>query len=344
VKPAGVVSRPHFADATWRRRGLAIVVAGTFCALAAPVPAHAEPKPSEKELKAKAKQLADQLEQLTEQYNGLRVRLGQAQRAARVAADNARRQEKSFEAVRQQIAKLAATSYMQGGADDPGVGLLAAKEPQALLDRASTLNFFATQTGTNARNLMQTLQASQRARKSAEERARQVERLRSSADRKRRDVESLYNKIRSKLGQASPKSAGNAPSIPGSGKGAQAVRYALAQLGVPYSWGGGGPSGPTFGTKQGAGIKGFDCSGLTLYAYARVGINLPHYTGDQFKAGVHVSQSQLQPGDLVFFYTDLHHMGMYIGGGKMVHAPQTGDVVKISPIAGRPWAGGVRVA
>jgi cell wall-associated NlpC family hydrolase len=118
----------------------------------------------------------------------------------------------------------------------------------------------------------------------------------------------------------------------------------LGQLGVPYSWGGGDVSGPTYGSQQGRNIKGFDCSGLTRYAYGKVGIMLPHYTGDQIKAGVRVSESQLKPGDLVFFYSDLHHMGMYIGGGKMVHAPQTGDVVKISPIAGRPFAGGARVA
>jgi cell wall-associated NlpC family hydrolase len=94
---------------------------------------------------------------------------------------------------------------------------------------------------------------------------------------------------------------------------------------------------------QGANIKGYDCSGLTLYAYAQVGIGLPHYTGSQFNAGIHVTKAQLRPGDLVFFYSDLHHMGMYIGNGKMVHAPQTGDVVKISSIEGRPFAGGVRV-
>jgi cell wall-associated NlpC family hydrolase len=81
-----------------------------------------------------------------------------------------------------------------------------------------------------------------------------------------------------------------------------------------------------------------------MYAYAQVGINLPHYTGSQFNAGTRVPQSQLRPGDLVFFHSDLHHMGMYIGKGKMIHAPQTGDVVKVSPISGRPFAGGVRIA
>ncbi|MCQ0018238.1 C40 family peptidase [Actinomadura madurae] len=105
----------------------------------------------------------------------------------------------------------------------------------------------------------------------------------------------------------------------------------MGKIGRPYVWGAAGPST-------------FDCSGLTMWAYKQVGINLPHYTGSQWNAGTHVSRSQLQAGDLVFFYSDLHHMGMYVGDGKMLHAPQTGDVVKIAPMAGRPFAGGVRVA
>ncbi len=110
--------------------------------------------------------------------------------------------------------------------------------------------------------------------------------------------------------------------------GAQAVAVAMQYLGTPYVWGGGAPGG-------------FDCSGLTSYAYAQVGIGLSHFTGSQWNEGVHVPADQLLPGDLVFFHSDLHHMGMYIGGGQMIHAPQTGDVVKISPLMSA-YAGAVR--
>lgn len=106
-----------------------------------------------------------------------------------------------------------------------------------------------------------------------------------------------------------------------------AIAAARSQLGVPYSWGGGNASGPSYGVAQGANIRGFDCSGLTLYAYAQAGISLSHLTWDQMKQGQVVPLSQIQPGDLVFYWGG-GHMALYIGGGQVIHAPQTGDVVR----------------
>lgn len=129
--------------------------------------------------------------------------------------------------------------------------------------------------------------------------------------------------------------------------GARAVSAAMRWLGTPYSWGGGDASGPTFGSCgpagcQGLTTRGFDCSGLTLYAYAQVGISLGHYTGSQWTAGTRVGYDELIPGDLVFFGGDLGHMGMYMGGGQMIHAPHTGDVVKISDISSGYYRSGFR--
>jgi cell wall-associated NlpC family hydrolase len=111
--------------------------------------------------------------------------------------------------------------------------------------------------------------------------------------------------------------------------GAQAVSIAMQYLGVPYVWGGESPSG-------------FDCSGLTKYVYGQLGIGLAHYTGSQWNQGVRIPSDQLLPGDLVFFRADLGHMGMYIGGGQYIHAPQTGDVVKIAPLDRGDYQGAVR--
>jgi cell wall-associated NlpC family hydrolase len=117
-----------------------------------------------------------------------------------------------------------------------------------------------------------------------------------------------------------------------------AVRAALSWLGTPYSWGGGDSSGPTYGVAQGAGIKGFDCSGLMLYAWSKAGVQLDHWTGTQWTAGPHVPIGLLRPGDLLFFATNtndpdtIHHVGMYIGQGQMIEAPYTGARVRISSI------------
>jgi len=118
------------------------------------------------------------------------------------------------------------------------------------------------------------------------------------------------------------------------GKGAQVVAIAMKYLGIPYKWGGASPS------------TGFDCSGLTMYVFAQVGVSLPHYAAAQYQLGQPVSRSDLQPGDLVFF-RGLGHMGMYIGGGNMIHAPRTGDFVKISSLSESyyvaTWVGARRV-
>ncbi len=128
--------------------------------------------------------------------------------------------------------------------------------------------------------------------------------------------------------------------------GARVVTAAMRWLGTPYSWGGGDASGPTRGIDRGANTVGFDCSGLTLYAYAQVGIRLAHYTGDQYNAGTRISRiGQLAIGDLVFFGSDLGHEGIYIGAGQFIHAPHTGAVVEISSLSGYyadQFQGGVR--
>lgn len=124
-----------------------------------------------------------------------------------------------------------------------------------------------------------------------------------------------------------------APLAPPSGRGGDVVAIAMQYLGVPYVWGGASPSG-------------FDCSGLITYVYAQIGISLPHYTVSQYQLGISVSRDQLQPGDIVFF-NGLGHNGMYIGGGQFIHAPHTGDVVKISNLSdswyAATWVGARRI-
>lgn len=109
------------------------------------------------------------------------------------------------------------------------------------------------------------------------------------------------------------------PALPASGGASAAIQMAMSQIGKPYVWAGAGPAT-------------YDCSGLTMVAWRAAGVSLPHSAAGQYAMLPHVSRSQLQPGDLVFFGSPIHHVGMYVGGGNMVDAPETGENVQVQPI------------
>ena len=149
----------------------------------------------------------------------------------------------------------------------------------------------------------------------------EIARIRAAEARQQR---TLAARVRANL-PSEPLVAGNSSVPDGVGTNVPAryggvVGIAMRYLGVPYRWGGASPSG-------------FDCSGFTMYVFAQIGVSLPHYTGAQWAMGSPVSRDQLAPGDLVFF-NNLGHMGIYIGGNQFIHAPHTGDVVKISSMSG----------
>ncbi|WP_179476036.1 NlpC/P60 family peptidoglycan endopeptidase RipB [Mycolicibacterium vinylchloridicum] len=133
---------------------------------------------------------------------------------------------------------------------------------------------------------------------------------------------------------------GGAPATVTPGRrvsGSQAIEYVIrragSQMGVPYSWGGGSLTGPSLGIDSGANTVGFDCSGLTRYAFAGVGVLLPRFSGDQYSAGRHVAPSEAKRGDLLFWGPGgSQHEAIYLGGGQMLEAQQTGVPVKISPV------------
>lgn len=122
---------------------------------------------------------------------------------------------------------------------------------------------------------------------------------------------------------------------PTTGRGATAANAAISQLGVRYSWGGGNASGPSMGFGPGAGIVGFDCSGLTLYAWARAGVSLPHSAQMQYNLSAKVGLGSLAVGDLVFYGTsasNITHVAIYVGGGQVVHAPNSRSVVQYGAV------------
>jgi peptidoglycan DL-endopeptidase RipA len=126
---------------------------------------------------------------------------------------------------------------------------------------------------------------------------------------------------------------GAIPRVYGRDAAEYVIKRAGSQMGVPYSWGGGNAVGPSNGIDSGAGTVGFDCSGLILYAFAGVGIKLPHYSGAQYDMGRKIPSSQMRRGDVIFYGPGgSQHVALYLGDGQMLEAPYTGSTVKISPV------------
>ena len=136
----------------------------------------------------------------------------------------------------------------------------------------------------------------------------------------------------------------------GAARGRLVVQSALKWIGTPYSWGGGNSSGPSFGIGRGARTRGFDCSGLALYAWAQAGVKLDHYTGSQWNSGPRIPLSMVNPGDLLFFAGNtknpdtIHHVGIFVGRGQMVEAPYTGARVRVTSMWRKSLIGAVRPA
>ncbi|TDD79017.1 NlpC/P60 family protein [Actinomadura rubrisoli] len=180
---------------------------------------------------------------------------------------------------------------------------------------------------------------------SAQEHAAQVKRARERA------LDRALERARERALEATEVGAvsiGPGRPVASAARGALVARAALKWLGTPYSWGGGTVSGPSFGIAHGSGIFGFDCSGLAMYAWAKAGVRLDHWTGTQWTSGPHVPLSALRSGDLVFFARDksnpdtIHHVGVYIGDGRMVEAPYTGAHVRISSVHRHDLIGATR--
>ncbi|MFC4591309.1 C40 family peptidase [Sphaerisporangium corydalis] len=300
--------------------------------------ATAEPKPTLNQLKNQVEHLYNQIESLTEQYNSQREQLKQAQRSADLAKKTLAKSQTDLEEKRRKAGLYAQDAYMTGGMGS-SLALAMSGDPEGYLDRAATTYAMEMEQGEEVSQIAKAMDSAERAKAGAKAREVEVKKLVSNLSSQRDKIRDLVAKTESSLFKRALSQAGQSFGratkidipIPGEGKAAEAAKWALTQQLRPYVWGAAGPTT-------------FDCSGLVLWAYQKVGISLPHYTGDQWTAGTHVSREDLRPGDLVFFYSDLHHVGIYIGGGMMVHAPHTGDVVRVAPLGNRPFAGGVRIA
>lgn len=322
----------------------------------APAGAVAEPRPSLSEVERRVDVLNTEVERLAEDYNEGRLALQKAARATATAKARVAREQANLDRARSTMSAVLAGAYRAGGTDS-AVTLLGTSDPQVFLDRASSLEVLARGQSDQLAEVSVVrarLEGVQReaARQEKAQRAVQtrLDEQKSGIEKRLRDQQALlsglkaderrrYEAARAARAAAATRAAREArvrtaePRAtydgPASGRAAVAVREAYNKLGSPYKWAAAGPSR-------------FDCSGLTMWVWGKAGVSLPHNSRAQYSSGRKVSRSSLQPGDLVYYGSPIHHVGIYVGGGKMISAPQTGDVVKVQNAFRRDYVGATR--
>jgi len=297
--------------------------------------ASASPNPTLRQLLAAAAKLSRQIDDLSQQYDALRIQFTEAKSQVKIAKLTVARDERLLRADRVAIARIAAAGYMTGGIN-PAISLLTSKNPQSMLNRASILGELQRENGAKIHLVTSARAAAQRAQLLAVQEKQKAARLAKAMRGKVAQIQAKETRLNSAAfakALAIYRKTGTYPPInpPGDSIGVQALRIAMSRIGDAYVWGGAGPTG-------------FDCSGLVVWAYAQLGISLPHFTGDLWNSGVHVSRAQLEPGDLVFFFADISHVGIYVGHGFMLDAPTFGIPVGIHRIFWGAYVGAVRIA
>jgi cell wall-associated NlpC family hydrolase len=310
---------------------LALVVPGGISAAQTTAP-----KPSLTALVAEAKQLEFQINALSEQYDGLRLQLTRAQANERIAQSAASRGAAALAVGQQAVAQLAAANYMNSGLD-PTFQALTTGDPQQFLSQASAITELDQSSGMKVDTLSGEVAQALRDKQTADQQIAQVNAVQAQMNVKKKAIDAKIDQVNSaamKQAMAIFTQTGQYPkiSIPTANTvGAEALQAAITKEGDPYVWGAAGPSA-------------FDCSGLVVWAYAQEGIALPHYTGDLWNSGMHVARSDLEPGDLVFFFPDISHVGIYVGDGLMIDAPDFGVPVHVEPVFWSAYVGAVRIA
>jgi cell wall-associated NlpC family hydrolase len=292
------------------------------------------------DVRAKVERLYHQAEQAAERYNDARLQLSELQKdLAALKADESTQQAR-VDDMQGAVDEAIAAQY-EGQGLSATTELVLAEDPGEFLTELTTLDAYNDAQSALIDRYVKEAEALRIRREATEDRAEQVAEVKrdlaeekATADRKAAEAKELLDELEEKeqeefFAALSRGDTTRLPDVPVSGRAGAAVRYALAQVGDSYVYGAAGPSA-------------FDCSGLTMMAWAQAGVSLPHSSGAQMGYGARVSQSDLRPGDLVFYYSPVSHVGIYIGGGRIVHAANPGTGVVISPVFSMPYSGAVR--
>lgn len=338
--------------------GLCTVAVTTVVGATSAQVGHADPDLTLEEVRELLDELHHEVSLAAEEYHQATDELEGIERRLEKAETQVERQEARLAELTADLGGYAAASYRTGGVD-PTMQALLADDPEEFLAQSSVVDAYASQlaaqldaVGTQRQRLQQdtSLVEEERARQTAVQEA--LEKAKDKADALVAETEELLASLEAEerariqeqerrereeaAAQASRAAeresagsddsgssddAGSSGGAAASGRAQVAVDFALAQVGDPYAWGGTGPDA-------------WDCSGLTQAAWAAAGVSLPRSSSQQIGVGTRVSRDQLQPGDLVFFYSPISHVALYIGNGQIVHATSPGNPVRVDSLSG----------
>jgi cell wall-associated NlpC family hydrolase len=328
-------------------------VAGLGALTLAPA-GHADPKPTLDEVRTQVDELYHKAEQASERYNAATDELAEVKRRLTKAQAAVDSQQQKVDELTADLAGFAAASYRSGGID-PTLNAITADDPAEFLAKASVIDAYANQQADQFAAVATEQRRLEQGRLLADEELNRLKAVEAdladqqrtidahlaeaeellasleAEERARLDAERIARERAAAADRASRGGGDETPpsDIPASGKGQIALDFALAQLGEPYVYGAEGPGS-------------WDCSGLTMVAWAQAGVSLPRSSSAQIGVGTRVSYSQLKPGDLVFFYSPISHVGIYAGNDQVVHATHPGDVVSLDPMSYMPFSGATR--
>ncbi|MEU1104261.1 NlpC/P60 family protein [Streptomyces tibetensis] len=334
------------------RTAATIALAGAATATGFDGTGHAEPQLTPGQVKAKVDRLYQEAEAATEKYNGAKEKADAAGQRLKDLQDQAARKEERLNSARDALGSVAAAQYRAGGLD-PAVQLALSDDPGQYLENAEFVERAGNRQNAAVAGVRKQLREIEQLRGAAhieltslKSRQTELKRHKKTITGKLGSARQLLSRLdaqeRSRLGVSQDRASratsvrdtlaasGSASSQAPGSRAAAAVSYAQQKLGSPYVWGATGPNA-------------FDCSGLVQAAYRAAGVSLPRTTYSQIAAGRRVSRSELLPGDLVFFYAGISHVGIYVGNGRMIHAPNPSAPVRVAPLDEMPFAGATRV-
>jgi peptidoglycan DL-endopeptidase CwlO len=312
--------------------GLLLAVAGSAGAASAPTLAQVKKKVTQ--LQTKYDQLGQQYDQVLEQQKSTRQQLNVVQQE--IAIDSGR-----FRSMQRQVAQIAVAAYEDGNLNS-SLTLLTAGNPQQVLNQSSILEELSASNDAQisqflaaARQLENTEQVARRAKAGITELGSSLKKRKAALGKLLAQEQALLSKLtpvqQVSLGGTPPTGeTGTGPvkyTGPTSSQADKAIAFAYAQIGCPYVYGGTGPC-----------QDGFDCSGLTMESWAHAGVTIPRTSYEQWDDLPHVSLNDVQPGDILVFY-DAGHVALYVGGGKFIQAPQTGEDVQLVDYQGAATPG-----